>query len=170
MKFPSLISKGLTEEHLLILTQRLLDSIANSDWQTYEEIVHPDATCFEPEAGGSLIAGYPFHKFWFDAASQPPPALPAPASPTQQIEGQTNLTVNTSVVTAPRPVTSICSPHVRMLGESKDVAVLCYTRIVQKFSGGKASATQSAETRVFEKQGSKWRLMHLHRHGIQSAL
>lgn len=50
----SLVSKELLEEHLLSLTQRLLDAIANGDWTTYTEIVDESATCLEPEAGALM--------------------------------------------------------------------------------------------------------------------
>ena len=42
---------------LLELNQRLLESIAAGDWKTYQELCHPELTCFEPEARGQLIEG-----------------------------------------------------------------------------------------------------------------
>ena len=53
-------------EELLQLNQRLLESIAAADWATYAALCHPDLTCFEPETGGHLVEGLPFHKFYFD--------------------------------------------------------------------------------------------------------
>jgi ketosteroid isomerase-like protein len=55
----------LTTE-LLQLNQRLLDSITQGDWKTYEELCDPSLTCFEPEAPGQIVEGLPFHKFYFD--------------------------------------------------------------------------------------------------------
>jgi len=56
---------SLTTE-LLQLNQRLLDSITQGDWKTYEALCDPSLTCFEPEAQGQLIDGVSFHKFYFD--------------------------------------------------------------------------------------------------------
>src|SRR5262249_52455615 len=46
-----MMAESVTQE-LLRLNQRLLDSIANADWKTYEELCDPTLTCFEPEANG----------------------------------------------------------------------------------------------------------------------
>jgi calcium/calmodulin-dependent protein kinase (CaM kinase) II len=54
------------EKELLQLTQRLLDSITQGDWATYQELCDPALTSFEPEAAGQLIEGLPFHRFYFE--------------------------------------------------------------------------------------------------------
>jgi calcium/calmodulin-dependent protein kinase (CaM kinase) II len=54
------------EQELLALTQRLLDSITQGDWATYQELCDPSLTAFEPEAAGQLVEGLPFHRFYFD--------------------------------------------------------------------------------------------------------
>ena len=54
-----------TSQELLDLTQRLLESIANGDWATYEELCDPSLTAFEPEAQGHLVQGLAFHHFYF---------------------------------------------------------------------------------------------------------
>ena len=52
-------------EELLRLNQRLLDSIALADWETYQELCDPSLTAFEPEAAGQLVQGLEFHHFYF---------------------------------------------------------------------------------------------------------
>lgn len=54
-----------TEDELLQLTRRLLDSIASGDWNTYVELCDPSLTCFEPEARGTLVTGLEFHHYYF---------------------------------------------------------------------------------------------------------
>jgi calcium/calmodulin-dependent protein kinase (CaM kinase) II len=50
---------------LLALNQRLLDSIARGDWETYKDLCDPTLTAFEPEALGHLVEGMEFHRFYF---------------------------------------------------------------------------------------------------------
>jgi Calcium/calmodulin dependent protein kinase II association domain len=78
-----------TRQELLDLTQRLLESIANGDWDTYEELCDPSLTAFEPEAVGHLVEGLPFHHFYFRRGA---------------VQGDHN--------------TSISSPHVRLMGDA----------------------------------------------------
>ncbi|HJP29822.1 MAG TPA: DUF4440 domain-containing protein [Candidatus Latescibacteria bacterium] len=54
------------EETLLELSQRLIDSIADGDWQIYESLCAPELTAFEPEALGHRVEGLPFHRYYFD--------------------------------------------------------------------------------------------------------
>ena len=77
-----------TSDELLALSQKLLDSIMQTDWHAYSEMVDPSLTAFEPEAMGQLVVGLPFHKFYFDAG------------PSKLMRQAT-----------------ICSPHVRVMGE-----------------------------------------------------
>src|SRR6516164_8053040 len=51
---------------LLLLNQRLLDSIALGDWATYQELCDPSLTALEPESRGLLVEGLEFHRFYFD--------------------------------------------------------------------------------------------------------
>lgn len=78
---------------LLRLSQELLDAIAAADWKKYAELCDPTLTCFEPEARGHLVAGMPFHKYYFD--------LEPSKSPRQN---------------------TIASPHVRLLGDTAIVS------------------------------------------------
>jgi hypothetical protein len=129
---PSPNDKPATVEHILDLNQRLLASIADGDWKTYAELCDPTLTAFEPEARGQLVEGMEFHHFYFGQGG---------------IAGPHN--------------TTICSPHVRLLG---DVAVVCYVRLVQRLDeSGKPITVRSEETRVWQRQGAAWRHVHFHR-------
>jgi calcium/calmodulin-dependent protein kinase (CaM kinase) II len=85
------MSEAMNE--LLSLTQRLLDSISDGDWNTYQELCDPTLTAFEPEAPGQVVEGLPFHRFYFDLGG---------------VRG--------------RHQTTICSPRVRLLGDVALVA------------------------------------------------
>ena len=74
---------------LLALNQRLLDSITSGDWNAYGELCDSSLTCFEPEACGHLVAGLPFHRFYFDLGG---------------VKGAHN--------------TTMASPHVRLMGDA----------------------------------------------------
>ncbi len=71
--------KATTE--LLALNQRLLESILGADWKTYEELCDPSLTAFEPEGRGQIIAGMPFHRFYFDLGAATGPYQVTMASP-----------------------------------------------------------------------------------------
>lgn len=61
-------------------------------------------------------------------------------------------------------LTTICSPHVRVLG---DVAVVSYTRLVQRReTGGTLVTVGSEETRIWHRQASQWRQVHFHRSAL----
>lgn len=121
-----------TQAEILDVTQRLLDAIAAQDWTTYEQLCDPSLTCFEPEARGHCVQGLGFHRFYFERKSD---------------------------VQAPR--TTICSPHVRIIG---DVAVASYNRLTQSINQAGDSVTSATqETRVWQRTGHGWRLVHFHR-------
>lgn len=54
------------EKEILILTEKMLESITKSDWKTYSTMCDSSLTCFEPEASTHLVEGLDFHKFYFD--------------------------------------------------------------------------------------------------------
>ena len=70
-----------TESELLALSQQLLDSIDQQDWQTYTRLCDPTLTAFEPEAVGHLVAGMAFHEFYFQLESTGRPKQSTIASP-----------------------------------------------------------------------------------------
>jgi calcium/calmodulin-dependent protein kinase (CaM kinase) II len=77
------------EQAVLDVSAKLLKAIDAGDWKGYAALCDDSLTCFEPEARGNLVAGMPFHKFYFD--------LPGSGTPRQS---------------------SISSPHVRVMGET----------------------------------------------------
>jgi calcium/calmodulin-dependent protein kinase (CaM kinase) II len=122
------------EVELLELSRKLLTSIDAGDWKTYVSLCDESITCFEPEALGHLVAGMPFHQFYFDL----------PGTPTK-----------------PAKQSSIASPHVRQMG---DAAVVSYVRVVQKLDGsGAPLSTAAMETRVWQKSTAGWKHVHFHR-------
>ncbi len=123
-------------QQLLQLTQRLLESIAVADWATYEELCDPSLTAFEPEAAGQLVEGMEFHRFYFDLGG---------------IKRRHN--------------TTICSPHVRIMG---DVGVVSYVRLIQRQGAENPETLSFEETRIWQKQGERWRHVHFHRSRLRT--
>ena len=76
------------ESFLVDATQRLLDSIASSDWATYGSLCADDLTCFEAESRGHLVEGLEFHRFYFELGGH-----------------------------LGKHVSTICAPHVRIFDE-----------------------------------------------------
>jgi calcium/calmodulin-dependent protein kinase (CaM kinase) II len=123
-------------DELLQLNRRLLDAIACGDWETYRELCDPELTCFEPEAAGQLVVGLDFHHFYFKLGGK---------------GGEHH--------------TTMCSPHVRLLG---DVAVVSYVRLNQRVDSERKPVTQAfEETRVWQRRNDGWRHVHFHRSAIQ---
>jgi calcium/calmodulin-dependent protein kinase (CaM kinase) II len=60
-----------------------------------------------------------------------------------------------------RHQTTMCAPSVRVMG---DVAVVTYVRLNQRTVGDGPAFTQAfEETRVWQRQGGRWRHVHFHR-------
>lgn len=122
-----------TVQELLALTARLLQSIQAGDWSTYAELCDPTLTAFEPEAGGHLVEGMEFHRFYFNLERKA------------------------------RPVnTTMASPHVRLLGDDAAVVTYVrLTQTVD--DAGQPLTRCGEETRVWQRQNGKWRHVHFHR-------
>ena len=122
------------QAEILELTNRLLESITHSDWQTYTELCAEDLTCFEPEANQHLVEGMAFHQHYFEMAQASPYAG----------------------VTTP-----LSRPHIRLMG---DVAVIAYVRLTQRVGeDGRSTTTATEESRVWQQVDGKWRHVHFHR-------
>ena len=72
---------------LLEANQRLLESIAEGDWETYSTLCDPSLTCFEPETRGHLVEGMEFHRFYFDLGGASGPYNTTMASPHVRVSG-----------------------------------------------------------------------------------
>ena len=126
----------MKDADLIALTQKLLDSIVQGDYETYESLCAPDLTCFEPESDGHQVEGLEFHKFFFDLPSDP----------------------------AVKTIVSMSGARVRHLGGT--AAVVSYVRINQTYrEGGAPKITKACETRVWvkEEHGNVWKNVHMHR-------
>ncbi|MGC1275164.1 MAG: DUF4440 domain-containing protein [Planctomycetaceae bacterium] len=121
-------------QELLLLSRQLLDSIDRQDWDAYAELCDTTLTAFEPEAGGHLVAGLDFHRFYFEKRN-----------------GGGDRAARQS---------SMTSPSVRLLG---DTAVVTCVRLVQQYVDGRYITTAAEETRIWERQDGAWRHVHFHR-------
>ena len=125
-----------TVEQVIDANQRLLDSIASCDYETYEILCADDLTCFEPESNGMLVQGLEFHKYYFDLSGK----MPLPIF-------RTNITMS--------------NPHVRFCG--KHCAVISYTRVDQTLNAEQKPITKTvSETRIWEVRDDA--LVHVHFH------
>ena len=79
-----------TEEtqELLDLSQRLLDSIATGDWETYTDLCDESLTAYEPEARGNRVSGLQFHRFYFDGEGPSARAQASIIDPEVRIMGE----------------------------------------------------------------------------------
>ncbi len=72
---------------IVAVNQKLLESIATGDWNTYVALCDPTLSCFEPEARGHLVQGLEFHRFYFDLGAPDSPRTTTMASPHVRIIG-----------------------------------------------------------------------------------
>lgn len=75
------------ESELMALNAKLLKAIDAGDWAGYAALCDESITCFEPEACGQVIAGMPFHKFYFDLPKGTTPKQSTMASPHVRVMG-----------------------------------------------------------------------------------
>uniref|UniRef100_A0A3P8XW24 calcium/calmodulin-dependent protein kinase n=1 Tax=Esox lucius TaxID=8010 RepID=A0A3P8XW24_ESOLU len=134
------LSFSLYLQEIIKVTEQLIESINNGDFEAYAKICDPGLTSFEPEALGNLVEGHDFHRFYFDNALS---------------KGN-------------KPVhTILLNPHVHLIGEN--AACIAYIRLSQYMDGGGMPRTmQSEETRVWHRRDGKWQNIHFHRSGSPS--
>ncbi|XP_057187089.1 calcium/calmodulin-dependent protein kinase type II delta 2 chain isoform X1 [Triplophysa rosa] len=128
------------KQDIIKVTEQLIESINNGDFEAYAKICDPGLTSFEPEALGNLVEGHDFHRFYFDNALS---------------KGN-------------KPVhTILLNPHVHLIGE--DAACIAYIRLTQYMdASGMPRTMQSEETRVWHRRDGKWLNIHFHRSGAPS--
>ncbi|XP_028831300.1 calcium/calmodulin-dependent protein kinase type II delta 2 chain isoform X3 [Denticeps clupeoides] len=133
------INKARKQE-IIKVTEQLIESINNGDFDAYAKICDPGLTSFEPEALGNLVEGHDFHRFYFENALS---------------KGN-------------KPVhTILLNPHVHLIGE--DAACIAYIRLTQYMdASGMPRTMQSEETRVWHRRDGKWQNIHFHRSGAPS--
>uniref|UniRef100_A0A8C2YW18 calcium/calmodulin-dependent protein kinase n=1 Tax=Cyclopterus lumpus TaxID=8103 RepID=A0A8C2YW18_CYCLU len=125
---------------IIKVTEQLIESINNGDFDSYAKICDPGLTSFEPEALGNLVEGHDFHRFYFENALS---------------KGN-------------KPVhTILLNPHVHLIGEN--AACIAYIRLTQYMdTSGMPRTMQSEETRVWHRRDGKWQNIHFHRSGSPS--
>uniref|UniRef100_A0A671KDD7 calcium/calmodulin-dependent protein kinase n=1 Tax=Sinocyclocheilus anshuiensis TaxID=1608454 RepID=A0A671KDD7_9TELE len=136
LKACQVINKARKQD-IIKVTEQLIESINNGDFESYAKICDPGLTSFEPEALGNLVEGHDFHRFYFENALS---------------KGN-------------KPVhTILLNPHVHLIGE--DAACIAYIRLTQYMDGSGIPRTmQSEETRVWHRRDGKWLNIHFHRSG-----
>ncbi|KAM6941871.1 calcium/calmodulin-dependent protein kinase type II delta 2 chain isoform 1-T1 [Lycodopsis pacificus] len=125
------------KQEIIKVTEQLIESINNGDFDAYAKICDPGLTSFEPEALGNLVEGHDFHRFYFENALS---------------KGN-------------KPVhTILLNPHVHLIGEN--AACIAYIRLTQYMdTSGMPRTMQSEETRVWHRRDGKWQNIHFHRSG-----
>ncbi|XP_033936982.1 calcium/calmodulin-dependent protein kinase type II delta 2 chain isoform X5 [Gymnodraco acuticeps] len=128
------------KQEIIKVTEQLIESINNGDFESYAKICDPGLTSFEPEALGNLVEGHDFHRFYFENALS---------------KGN-------------KPVhTILLNPHVHLIGEN--AACIAYIRLTQYMdTNGMPRTMQSEETRVWHRRDGKWQNIHFHRSGSPS--
>ncbi|XP_029603810.1 calcium/calmodulin-dependent protein kinase type II delta 1 chain-like [Salmo trutta] len=128
------------KQEIIKVTEQLIESINNGDFEAYAKICDPGLTSFEPEALGNLVEGHDFHRFYFHNALS---------------KGN-------------KPVhTILLNPHVHLIAEN--AACIAYIRLSQYMDvGGMPRTMQSEETRVWHRREGKWQNIHFHRSGSPS--
>uniref|UniRef100_A0A8C5IA83 calcium/calmodulin-dependent protein kinase n=1 Tax=Gouania willdenowi TaxID=441366 RepID=A0A8C5IA83_GOUWI len=58
-------------KEIIKVTEQLIESINNGDFEAYAKICDPGLTSFEPEALGNLVEGHDFHRFYFENVHSP---------------------------------------------------------------------------------------------------
>jgi hypothetical protein len=128
------MDNGSETYSVLNLTQKLLDAIANKDWEIYTELTDEKLTCVEPETGNSVCEGLEFHKTYFDAPRDE------------------NLVVKENIL---QPIT-------KLLGDVSLITYK-RVRQVTNLQNKKVENFYSTETRVWRRVNESWKMVHFHK-------
>ncbi|KAM6432405.1 calcium/calmodulin-dependent protein kinase type II subunit beta isoform 12-T12 [Liasis olivaceus] len=129
------------KQEIIKITEQLIESVNNGDFEAYAKICDPGLTSFEPEALGNLVEGMDFHRFYFE-----------------NLLSKNNKPIHTTIL----------NPHVHVIGE--DAACIAYIRLTQYIDGqGRPRTCQSEETRVWHRRDGKWQNVHFHCSGAPVA-
>ena len=146
--FDSRSNSKVKEQEVFEANLALLESITVGDYDTYSSLCDESLTGFEPEAAGQQISGLPFHKFYFDLAAAATRGGGSGGQPAQS---------------------TMCSPVVRVMGQT---AVVSYARATQSVDAesGVPATSVAHETRVWQRspQDGSWKHVHCHRSAAQS--
>lgn len=133
---------------LLDLNQKLLTSIAECNYETYDSLCADDMVCMEPESRHQVVVGKDFHKYYFDVYE---------AGGGGDNREDTTRTSQTSKVT-------MSQPHFQWLGGTPRrhpmVAVLSYVRLTQTMKDNEPVTIRQSESRVWELTNGKWKNVH----------
>ncbi|KAK2823006.1 hypothetical protein Q7C36_019606 [Tachysurus vachellii] len=58
------------KQEIIKVTEQLIESINNGDFEFYSKMCDPGLTSFEPEALGNLVEGHDFHRFYFEHGTE----------------------------------------------------------------------------------------------------
>ena len=145
-----------TDNDIIDVNQRLLNSISAGDFETYQELTAEDITAIEPESLGHPVVGISFHRYYFDLYSH---------------EHMTSKKEEQPIIPN---VISMSNPHVRWLGGGccsdgcgeGTAAIITYIRLDQTMTpedvNGPRTKTMS-ETRVWENRDGKLINVHFHK-------
>lgn len=136
---------------LLDFNQRLLTSIADCDYETYNQLCSDDMSCMEPESHQQVVVGKSFHKYYFDLFDS---------------DGGSKAVKTAKLVSKTANVT-MSQPHIQWLGGTPRrqpmVAVLSYVKLTQTVKGENPVTIPQSETRVWELRNNKWKCVHFHK-------
>ena len=127
------------EQQLLALTRQLLEAVYRRDTDFYAAHSTADMTAYEWFIAPERIDGIDFHLHLMNAG------------------GMVGVDENARV--------DLLNPQVRLLGASGDAALVTFTLLVTypAEGGGKPSFYSDHQTRVFERAGETWKMVHFHR-------
>lgn len=123
------------KQELLLINQRLLDSMVSQDWNLYKHLVHPNFTCIEPETENCIYEGLELHKTFFDAKRNPN-------------EEQKEIVLN---------------PCIKIYGDTA-IMCYKRVRQITNYETFDVRNVSFAETRVWKKnEEGEWKLLHFHK-------